>query len=462
MKSNSQAIPIITPTTIQPSALPKITETQIFRTPLETTRIPQILNHSTDFPEITPSIIPILASDLLFLSDHRLYRWDRLTHYGVILAENVLEFTASASENLVVMLRSKDVAANGVELYDLEVLDFTSMQVHPISVNLPRVDSISLSSNGRWLVYHENESNGKVVVIDISSPSEKIILGKCSGSENNRCKSLRWSPDNIELIWLDHSGIWLGDIALGTSSLINPGIVQIIDPAGQLLELEASFYSPRWSPVGRYVLVEVSPKDTHVKWQAVLDVRNSKLNKVVDTYSTGAKEACVAWLPNGSLLAAHSGEPDRKTNPVIKSWDIMPTNSELLTLQKSIQINLVDNMANLPPEIDPNFDIEDVNLTWLQPVGIDRVLVGFQSVDGSWNTPILLVDLSDDSFQLIAMAGVDVNWIKWFPDDSGFLISDLSGNILYFDISSSKTSDILPGREIDPLSLYWMLPEIRK
>ena len=160
--SDSQSFPIFTPTTILSFDVPKITETQISRTPLETTGIPQILNQSTDFPEITPSSVPILSSDLLFLSDHRLYRWDRLTHYGVILAENVLEFTASASENLVVMLRSKDVAANGVELYDLEVLDLTSMQVHPITVNLPRVDSISLSSDGRWLVYHENESNGKV------------------------------------------------------------------------------------------------------------------------------------------------------------------------------------------------------------------------------------------------------------------------------------------------------------
>ena len=57
-----------------------------------------------------------LSSDLLFLSGQSLIRWDHITHFGVALAEYIIEFSPNALRKQIALLRSRGVTANGAEL----------------------------------------------------------------------------------------------------------------------------------------------------------------------------------------------------------------------------------------------------------------------------------------------------------------------------------------------------------
>lgn len=437
----------------------------------KTTPFERITPNSTPIPEKkiqtalspTPTRFPhpVISSDLLFLSKNRLYRWDRLTNYSVIIAENVSAYSVSAAMKSVAMLRSQGISANGLELYDLDILEFEMMQVHSIARGLSQLDSMVLSPDGQWIVYHETKPGGKVIAVEIKHPESRIILGNCIVEENNSCDSLTWSPDNFNVLWTDDNGIWLGDIRKGISTLINPGKVQVPDPDGQTQEIDAAFDAPRWSPVGRYVLVDVAPLDTMVKWQAVLDVRSSRLARILDTYSTSAEKACVAWLYDGSLVVGNVGELDLNTVPHIQSWHLTPTDSDILTQYKTFPIDLSTGIDNHLPAKVSNQNFQDFDITWLQPAGSEGLLLGLQSSDGGEKTPLFKLDLLDGSTYQVALLEEGINSVKWSPDGSGFLIIYSSGRILFYDIFTVTTYDILPGQVIDPSTLFWLMPETR-
>jgi hypothetical protein len=107
----------------------------------------------TALPSATPTRtrLPLQSSDLLYLATNpngqsALMRWDHFTGYSGLLADNVELFSVSADGQKIILLRPHNVSGNGQALYDLDVLDYATMQTaalleqisYPIGWQFPR------------------------------------------------------------------------------------------------------------------------------------------------------------------------------------------------------------------------------------------------------------------------------------------------------------------------------------
>jgi len=406
-----------------------------------------------------------LTSDLLFISAGRLIRWDPHTRYGVALAEKVVQFSASRSGKTLALLRRKGIAANGQELFDLELLDFETKQTQPLLRLKPDLADLALSPDGNWLAYRTPLDGGKIYAAPAADPEAVSLLGECAAGDEppaeGECSPLVWSPDSKALLWTDPRGVWLAQNSSSPAENLSPGKVELSDPKGQPVQVEAGFSEPRWSPLGRFALVRVAPRQSAVSWHAVLDTKTGRLVQVIDSFLLQESDSSLAWLPDGRFVVAHASQPLQRLPAEAQLWSVVPTRAELLQAGQKFQFDLDTVLSQLELREAQNAADQTICLEWAQFSQPDYLGLGVRLLSPS--PRLLLFELHSQKGLLTPLAELPQNTrqIRWSPDGTGVLLISQERRLTYLDLETLELID-LNGELLRPDDAAWLPPVLRK
>lgn len=424
----------------------------------------------TPTPEAQPTPTPRhqMVSDLLFLSNERLMRWDHTTGYLGMLVEGVASFSASASGREIALLRPREITADGIELFDLDLLDFETMQLVRAKEKIPRLKSMTISPDGNWIAYFIQDEILQVYIDRIDQPgsnpnaSQGQTPGECQPQAADQCSQLAWSPDSQSLLWKDHRGIWLGTVDKNQARLVLPAQVEVVDPKGQTTAVNVAFGSLSWSPTGRFALTQVIPSAAGVRWQALVDTRAGRLKEIPDTHEYSGTVVHVFWGASGDLWVTHSNDPETDLPPYIKHWQIVPTNNDWMMLVKVYPLagTEMSSATGSPGEIFcPD---------WLAPLDAETYTLGLHSTLANQEVQLLSLSLKDGLVTTLRLVPVAAQQVLWAPDGGGALIlakissTGASGWIYFFPLGDAEPIDL--GLTIGPgaRDFTWLPPAPRR
>jgi hypothetical protein len=438
--------------TTTPATATPIPPTPTASTPLSASPAPATLT-------ATASSTPLLqmTSDLLFISQGKLMRWDHITDYTGVLAEDVEEFSVSASGKEIALLRRPYVAANGVELFNLDLLDFDTKKIVTLIEQTPRLFQATLSPDGHQAAYMLQEGGGPVYALHIETPTQRTRLGECKQEKPDQCRQLAWSPDNRYVLWNDASGIWMAFLEKAAASLAHPNQVEVIDPKGSMTTTDVAFSSLVWSPIGRFVLVKIIPSPTGVRWYGILDTRTQKMIEVPNSHEFASPVVSLNWAQNGDLLLAHSSDPASQRPAFVNLWRPTPTHNELLVLYKSFDLSSDD----FPPLSAANVQQGVAYLSWLA----QRDEITFHLVttapDTTLSPMLFMLDMQDGSLQMIQQIPADSTQVLWSPDGDGALILGQHSLMLFASIDGGELRDLSRLLGADAHDFFWLPPTPR-
>lgn len=396
-------------------------------------------------------LVPAETSDLLFLNGQKLMRWDHVTGFMGALADNVIDYSASADGRRIAMLRPNHVSANGVELFDLILLDMQTKVLHTILAETSRLEFLRISPDGQWLAYWDPGKSSAVLAINIDEPATVVNLGDCQ-----KCTALTWSADHKAIFWLDERGAWLSAPEKPAARLVHPLEIEIADPKGAKLKAEIQFSAPRWSPTGRFVLVEVQYKNSGIHWQGLLDTRMHRLVEIPDTFENGKTSLSLSWLQDGRLALGRGSNSLEYSRPFIQLWLVVPTSTDLLVHSKTFFFEA------------PQFSLEqtgaansaDSRLSWLAPLNENTLVLGLCPLDPAARTLLFAIDVDKGLPLLFAEAPAGALLASWSPDGRGVLIREQSSKIIFISPGSEPVEiSLSPGTSAS--NFTWLPPAPR-
>ncbi len=402
----------------------------------------------------TPSGEPQKSSDLLYLSGPRLMRWDHVTNFTSALAENVIEYSPSASGQKIAMLRSQKISANGIQLYNLDILDLTKKQIHTLVDNSPPLFQISLSPDGSRIAYLPQDRIGQVFVRSTLQPSEPVNMGECRPSNDFHCGSLLWSPDGRSIAWSDQEGIWLSSTRDNTPELVIPNQVDIMDPENIQQSIPVSFGSLQWSPVGRFILAQIIPSQEGVRWFGIIDTLDGRLVNIPDSSEFARPCLGTLWITNGDLLVTHGGNSQENSVPTARMWQVIPTRNDLLVLADDIELQT----GSLPSASVSSGYENDYCINWLNQEGESTYFALVEAAGANSIPRLYRLDMEAGSLQDLQDLPHNTGQLLWSPDGFGALVVTQDGQIYFADTGSGKMvalSDVL-GAEVE--GWFWLPP----
>jgi len=421
---------------------------------------------------LKPSLTPMAAtstpgvlatSDLLFISANRLLRWDHVTHYSSSLAENVVAFSTNANGSKIVLLRPRGMAANGNELFDLDLLDFSNKQTYTLIEGTSRLLDLALSPDGAWLAYqHRLDGRSTISLMRISDPANPVDLGPCEAQPADSCTPLAWSPDSQSLAWSDQRGLWVAGAGKGSARLLHSGTVEVPDPQGNTSQIEAQLTAPEWSPVGRFVLVQVVPDQSEASWQAVIDSLTGGMGQVLDSYKTSPGQVSVSWLPDGRLAVARSSDQEKQTPAAIQVWDVLATNPALLVSTGLYKFPAGILPSGVTSDTISNQLIYALRLDWIQQTTPGHVLFGVRQAENSTQSALYDLNLLTNSVTELFQLTPEIERILWAPDGSGLLILTSDGRALFTSADGKEIFNLEPTTGSAPTGFVWLPPTLRK
>lgn len=409
-------------------------------------------------PTVTRKAVTQAVSDLLYISQDRLMRWDHSTGYHGLLADGVVEYAASADGRMILLLRSRRITANGIAAHDLDLLDLQSMQITPVRQGIARPFHMALSPDGQWLAYTREETRGPVVALGIKNPKMDIVLGDCTQLQPGHCGELAWSVDSRILLWSEAQGLWASRLEEKSAHLIHSTKVPINDPKGQAMDIDVQFTSLRWSPAGRFALVDIRPVQSHVIWKAILDTLTGRLAQVPDSFITSegaltdAQVSGVLWLQDGSLISASSSDPSHQKPPAIRIWRIMPTNPNMLVGGRMIALYAED----FPFSSSSSKAIPIHCVNWLAQQDPQRIFLGVTLANSAAAPVLYSLSLENGRLQTLFPIPPDATGVLWAPDASGVLVIGSRGRTLF--ITATETLDLGDQLGIAPHAFSWLPP----
>jgi hypothetical protein len=414
--------------------------------------LPDLPNAST--PPASPDLKS--TSDLLYITDQRLMRWDHMTGYTVALVDNVVQFKASASGKRVALLRTRGIAANGVALYDLAIFDFYTMQVHTLIENIPRLEHLSISPDDRWIIYSSPDEGNRLYALNVEAPEQQLALGECHIEAGTRCTQVSWAPNSQTILWSDVQGLWLSGLDQTTPRLIQPDRVQITDPQAKSIEIEVRYQNMVWSPDGRYVLTEVLPQDSEISWYAIADTRRERLVQVHDSYKNQGSNAAMIWLQDGSLLMIHAGDPSSQA-PLVRQWQLVHTHNELLILNQEFVLSSEAFPAISQPGLGHSYGIY-----WLTQSSQEQCTLAINHPDTALASGVFSLDLVEGTLQKLFDLPPEVSGVLWSPDGSGALIlGEDESNVLFVSRLGGVQQDLRSLLGQDAHDFTWLPPTPR-
>jgi hypothetical protein len=442
-------------------SLPNVAITPALATPIESLAVP-----------LTPTILQMAAtstpgvfatSDLLFINNNRLLRWDHVTRYSSSLAENVVAFSTNATGSQIVLLRPRGMAANGEELFDLDVLDFYNKQTRHLIQGTSRLLDLALSPDGDWLAYqYDQDGNSAINLLNIADPSTPSSLGQCEAPRPDRCTPPAWSSDSQSLLWSDRRGLWITGVGKGYATLLHTSTVEIPDPQGKTSQIEAQFAAPEWSPTGRFALFQVNPKQSNASWHAVIDTLTGRLGQVLDTYQLSPQQVSVSWLPDGKLAVARSSDQVQQTPATIQVWHVMATNPTLLVsageykLPTFILSSEVTSISINSPATYP------LRLNWIQQTNPGHLFFGAIQPDNHTQMGLYDLNLLTKSVTQIVRLTSDIQKILWAPDGSGMLLITSDGKVIFISADGNETFNLISTVGSSFTGFIWLPPTLRR
>jgi hypothetical protein len=421
--------------------------TEIVPTPIETGSLP------TSVPTTTVASIPHYSSDLLFLSEHRLGRWNDVSNELSLMATNVVSFASSLNGHKIALLRSRGLANQNGNLFNLDVMDLETNQTRTILADTQQIFLLAISPDGQRVAYTSQERGGSIFMLSTETGALPKKLGNCSQPDHtmNCDNGPLWSLDSRSLAWSDEQGVWVYSLENDETVLAIPGKLAVSDPKGELSRVQVSFSQLSWSPQGRYLKAVVSPTGSDVHWQAVLDTRTGRAGEVPETYTQELTSSVLTWLPDGNLCQIRSNDHQENQGPVAKLWRVLPTRDNLLlelnsfTLQSNDFPSLANNLPNL----------NDVP-AWLE--SIDDRLISFALFLPEQARPGVLftMELNYGAVKKINELPDDTQMILWAPDHVGTLVHGQQGNILFIPRDGSAPKNLTPSLGSDAKDFRWL------
>jgi hypothetical protein len=408
-------------------------------------------------PSGTPLPHPEQTSDLLFIAGGDLMRWDYVTGFSGSLVTNVAEFSASANGKRVAVLRTKQVAANGIELFDLSLLDFDTMQVSTLLEETPRLDHLAISPDGAYISYTIDQKSGLIYALPTDDPSRPIELGKCHFDKGTACQDFSWSPDSEQFLWSDAQGVWVSTPGWTAPNLVHSGKLEVSDPQGKISVIDVQLLALKWSPVGRYVLATVTPTASGVNWHAILDTLTGRLVEVPDSFETQVASANASWSPSGDLLTAQVTSSLETDSPAIDVWHVLATHDGLLIQSQTIVLYL----ENFTFAVRQNETDAAPCLNWLAAHEMDTLMLGATRSEANNFSTLFQLNLVDGTLDELIDVPFQASDVLWAPDGAGALIIDTAGKVYFAHSSSGNLYNLSPVFGQDADHFIWLPPAPR-
>lgn len=433
----------------------------VFNTPA--LPVDQLGPDSTATPAITSIIIPATqapraSSDLLFLEDGRLMRWDHVTNYRTPLAEGVVEYSLSQNGRRVALLRSTRVTANGNELFNLDLLDLKNKQITNLLKSIPRIYQLRASPNGQMIAYQAINTTVTIAAIAINNPQEEKSIGECRQAEMQPCLSLAWSSDGYSLAWEDQDGIWLSKLGQSNPQLLASHQIEVTDPKGLVSSITVSFGDLHWSPQGRFILTRIQTS-SGVEWSAILDTRQGRWNEVPETFgSSSARAANATWMPGGEILVVDT--PLQETNVIfaIHIWEIVPTAQEFYVLDRQFRIS-PDHPTLVTNGVLPSTAQQ---AGWAATISEELLCFSTASNGDTRQLHLFWYELESDILTHQGYTAGNVQSIFWSPDGNGALLIQTSGLVEFVNRSQPGSLTLFEPEE-GLLTLFsWAPPTLRE
>jgi len=422
-------------------------------TPTPTDIIDLMMNtpHSAD-QQRSPTPNNHETSDLLYLSGNALYRWDHITGYTGLLVNNVSEYFVSQDGKKIFLLRPHQMTANGISIYDLDMLDFIDKQLYSIKTDIQKWEHISLSPDGSWLAYHTIKKNQAFSILNLQQSDQIIAFDACNPTEEEYCSQAIWAPNSKELIWSDSEGVWYLNISSGqTHKLIQSDIISMTDPKGNENQIKVRFEDLNWSPQGRYALTRIVANDSEIGWYAILDTASHRLVRVPDTYHSDRETTSVRWSQTGNLLVAQT-LPDENTPIKIKHWFLLATHDTLLV--SHVDISFSDG------HLDSSTNTR-TNIEWLSLPDQPYYFLSYSQINSIHSAVIYMLDLEENIAIPLFDLGQNNHQILWAPDNSGFLIYGAREQIQFFQIMDGNILNINLTLGMQAKDFHWLPPAPR-
>ena len=384
-------------------------------------------------------------------------RWDHFTDFSGMLVEGVINFSANATGKQIALLRPEKVAANGVKLYGLDLLDLESMQVVNLLEQISRLDNITISPDGKWVAYMMGEHISTVYALPVDKAIQTIELGTCLDETQTHCEQLTWSPDSRLIAWNDARGIWISPLTGAIDSPAHTRKVEVEDPRGEKTEIEVDFHSLDWSPVGRFLLTKIAPSASDVKWLALLDTLTGRLAAVPDTYERMTPNANALWMTDGKLLLIHTSDRNGQSYLQVKLWQIVPTSVDLL-----VPHNFSDQDSNdfgIPLPI--NSAGTSLCPAWLAQLEEGQIMLEIAPPQNLAASLLFSLDLKEQTLHQLVDVPFDIVEILWAPDGSGVLILGGHSQIIFAPNHSTSFYDLRPILGDDAHGFQWLAPSPR-
>lgn len=443
----------------RPSSAASATPLTLTQTPAA----PALTPSATALATATRSRQPYPVSDLVYLSQDRLMRWDPLTRHAISLAQNVTAFTVSPDGQKLILLRPQKITANGVQLYHLDALHLQEQRLSTLLGDASLPGTILVSPDGSQLAYTQRLAQGSAIFLLPAEPgSQPRRLATCRSEPEADCASLVWSPKSDLLLWSDASGLWQISTHTGAAEsqaqLVHPNKVHIQDPKGQNLEIEARFLDLQFAPSERFVLLKVAPLASEVGWQAVFDRRSGQMAQAQETFSARPAETLASWHSNGSLIVAHASQPDRGAQPFVHLWWVMPTSPELLVSGK--QYNLYSD--EFPFSAAQSKAIPAHCLHWLAETQPDHLAFAVR-LDQA-NDPPVLFDLNLQSGSLTKLLDLpaDTTQVLWAPDGVNALVLGGRNQIYWLSLKTAELTGMQAAFGPDARQFVWLPAVLRR
>jgi hypothetical protein len=381
-------------------------------------------------------------------------RWDHITNFVILISDYIYEYSVNPSGRLVALMRSKNVVANGVEIFELGLLDFDTKQITPIIEGSPLLHSISISPDGEWIAYYPNKNGGRLSVIRTDRSGESIELGFCHQALNTPCAPVSWSPDSRELLWSDQRGVWHTRLAWEKPQLITQNTIDVTDPEGETSQITVSFGSLTWSPTGRYALGVVTPTTSTTQWHVILDTRRMRFIEVPESFQSGTSTENVIWLNDGSLIATN-GLGDAEV--MLTLWEVVPTQNNLLRLKNEYVIDSVD----LPKPVDTSITEWSYNVDWLYQFNQRMLGFGVRVIEDNGSPILLNLEMQDNYSESINHIPSYTERVLWSPDGQGALVIGKDQELFFSPINGGMLVDLIPVLGEEARKFYWLPPTPR-